>query len=433
MQIQLVSHASVVFKCSDTQIWTDPWLFSKVFNDSWTMYPGPAFDENIYRETDYLWISHEHPDHFNIPTLRQMPAEFKERVTVLFQEKNTEKLFEALRKFGFRNFQSLPNREFVQLTKETSVYCYQVGVMDSILAVQNGGKTAVNVNDAKINAKDCRALVRDIKSVDVHLNQFSLAGYNGFINYEERLREYARGDLDNLRANHNDLQAKVTIPFASFVYFSCTDNRHINRFANKISDVYREFGNECAVLYPGDTYDTDTQHDPTAALRKFEADYERLDQLEYDEPRTVPLEDIKSAFETLANQLHRKFPRSLLLLLDPVTVRIPDLKRTIRFSMYPAHFSQVSSRDKADLIVNSQPLLFAFKFPYGFQTLGVSARFFITQNFRNWRLHRILFSLNNAELYLRPSYFLKLKTLKYVAQRLSGGPNQLVARLQRMK
>ncbi|MGH9941203.1 MAG: MBL fold metallo-hydrolase [Pyrinomonadaceae bacterium] len=435
MQIQLVSHASVLIKTADAQIWTDPWLVSKVFNDSWTMHPPPAFDEAVCRDTDYLWISHEHPDHFNVPTLKALPAEFKERVTVLFQKKNTAKIFDALRQFGFRHFRELPNRQTVALTEGTSVYCYQVGVMDSILAVTGGGRTVLNVNDAKINKKDCRLILSDIKRVDVHLNQFSLAGYNGYVNYRERLPGYAREDIVNLVANHNDLGAKVTIPFASFVYFSCTDNKYVNEFANKPADVCQSFGDECVILYPGDTYDTEQPYDSRPALHRFAEAYRALDQLEYDEPKRIEMAEIKAAFDKLAAQLHQRFPRMLLALLRPVTVRIPDLDAAaVRFSVASGAFEEVPDvTAETDLIVNSQPLHFAFKFPYGFQTLGVSARFFITRNFSNWRRHRILFSLNNAELYLRPGYFLRPDNLKYVVRRLAGGPNQLVARLQRMK
>ncbi len=432
MKIQLVSHASVLLKTSDTQIWTDPWLVSKVFNDSWTMYPPPVFDESIYNETPYIWLSHEHPDHFNIPTLKAMPAEFKERVVILFQKKNTEKLFNALRAFGFRNFVELPNRKIVQLTDKTRVYCYQVGIMDSILGVMNEGETILNINDAKINTPECKAMLGDIKNVDVVLNQFSLAGYNGFLDYRNKLPQYAQQDIDNLEANHRDVKAKITIPFASFVYFSCADNRFVNEFANTPHDVYERMKDESVILYPGDTYQLGMEHDSTAALNRFEADYKLVDELEYDEPKRVELADIKAAFDKLAEHLHDKYSKAVLSVLKPVTVQIPDLKTAIRFSLKEKTFEELPELDDTDLIANSQPLHFGFKFPWGFQTLGVSARFFIKKNFKNWKLHRILFSINNAELYLRPKYFFRPKNLKYIAQRLPGGPNQLFARLERM-
>ena len=154
MNIQLISHASVLVACSDALIWSDPWLDGKVFNESWSLYPKPQLDDAVTRDVDYLWISHEHPDHFNIPTLRGLPTEFKHRVTVLFQKNNSTKVFQALQKLGFSKFRALPHRELVPLTPETEVYSYQVGQMDSCLAVRNHGLLAVNVNDATVGPSD---------------------------------------------------------------------------------------------------------------------------------------------------------------------------------------------------------------------------------------------------------------------------------------
>ena len=53
---------------------------------------------------DYIWISHEHPDHCHFPTLDSFPASFKSRVTILFQDRDYTKMFAAFRKLGYRHF-----------------------------------------------------------------------------------------------------------------------------------------------------------------------------------------------------------------------------------------------------------------------------------------------------------------------------------------
>jgi hypothetical protein len=432
MRIQLVSHASVILDSGNARIWTDPWLFSKVFNDSWTMSVPPAWDPRLLDEIDYIWISHEHPDHFNVPTLKSLPAPFKERVKVLFQRKNTEKIFTALRGLGYRNLESLPNREMVTLPGGTQLYCYQVGIMDSCLAVRRGGATVFNINDAKINRRDCRLILNDLGSVDVLLNQFSLAGYNGYLDYAKHLPPWAAADLVNMEANHRDLGAKVTIPFASFIYFSCEDNRHLNRFHNTPRDVHRRFGDACVVLYPGDSWTVGALHDPEPALRCFDEAHAQLENLPYDAPKRVELTDIRRAFDSAAEQFHQRYPHAILRLLQPVSVRIPDLDLAVRFSIARGTFETVDA-DETDLIVHSQPLHFAFRWPWGVQTLGVSARYFVRRNYRNWRWHRILFSLHNGELYLKPKYLFTRQTLQYVRTRLEGGPSQLIGKLRRMR
>ena len=70
---------------------------------------------------------------------------------------------------------------------------------------------------------------------------------------------------------------------------------------------------------------------------------------------------------------------------------------------------------------------------YGIQTLGVSARYTLIKNFPNWRKHRILFSLNNAELYLKPRHLFTSKNFGFFRKRLPGAFNQLAYRIKVMR
>ncbi|MBA2737430.1 MAG: MBL fold metallo-hydrolase [Pyrinomonadaceae bacterium] len=435
MEIRLVSHASVVIK-SDVSIWTDPWLHGKAFNDSWSLSPLPAFDEALYDEIDYIFISHEHPDHFHVQTLRSLPEAFKNRVTILYQKNNSEKMFNAFKRLGFPNAVALPHRETVDLTGQTKVYCCQAGTMDSALGVISGGEVVLNLNDCEINAGDCRRILSDLGKVDVVLNQFSIAGYSGFQDYENHLPQQSRNILDKMMANHLDLRADLTIPFASFIYFSSEDNKYINNYSNKPQDVAEYFAEKeqkLAVLYPGETYRTGTEHDSTAALARFRKFYDSMETLTYDTSKKIPLEEIAAAFDNLVRHLHEKYPVSLLrLLLKPVTVRIPDLDLTVVFSVASGEFCE-DKEAAPDLIIKSQPLHFGFSYPYGIQTLGVSARYTLIKNFPNWRKHRIFFSLNNAELYLRPKFLFTPHNLNFFKERLPGAWNQFLYRLKVMR
>ena len=57
MELEFVCHASVIVRTPGTAIWTDPWLFGKAFNDSWSLLPEPSFDLQRLDEIDYLWVS----------------------------------------------------------------------------------------------------------------------------------------------------------------------------------------------------------------------------------------------------------------------------------------------------------------------------------------------------------------------------------------
>jgi UDP-MurNAc hydroxylase len=434
MNITLVSHASVLIGTSDAVIWSDPWLFGTAFNESWSLHPAPSWDPSHLEDVDYLWLSHEHPDHFHVPTLRSLPDAFKKRITVLFQENNSEKMFDALRRLGFLKFRKLPHGKPVALTDRTRVYCYQVGQMDSALAVMNGGQTILNLNDCEVNRVDLQRIKRTLKVCDVLLNQFSRAGSNGYVDGDVRHERASARILDTMVANHSDVGAKVTIPIASFMYFSTDDNAYMNKYANTPSDVARRFAQEglqAAILYPGDTLKVGERHDSAIALARFEAGQRALAEVPGTSAVGVPLETLIVQYGNLAGSIHKRYPSILLKSLRPVVIRIPDLSTTVRLSISAQTIEVVDAEDP-DLEIRSQPLSFAFSNAFGFQTLGVSARYVLYKKSANWRKYRILFSLNNAELYLRPKLLFRTRNLRWFLKRLPGAANQLAYRLQRM-
>jgi UDP-MurNAc hydroxylase len=434
MKIRFVGHACVVVECSGTSILMDPWFSGKIFNNSWTLHPQPVFDSALLDRIGYLWISHEHPDHCHFPTLGAFPDSFKQRVTILLQTRDSEKMVSAFKKLGYKRVQLLPHRQLVQLADDpsdgggTKVYCYHVGLMDSALAVLNDGKVALNANDARISKGECKLIVRDLGHVDVLLNQFSLAGYAGFDPPERYLPERAKQILCNVSAVHRALDAKVTIPFASFIYFSSEDNKYVNRFANTAKNAYdylTERGQSAAVLFPGDSYEVGSAHDSSQALQRY-AELTPWGELPYDPIETKPLNEIVDAYAAMAEQIREHYSRALLMLLRPVTIRIPDLDKTVVFSLANGTIEEVPGSTTPDLSINSQPLWFGFKFPFGIQTLGVSARFKLHRNFRNWKLHRIVFSMNNGGVYLRTKYVFTSDFMHYIRSRLAGGMAQAV-------
>ena len=423
MKVTLVSHASVVIESHGIRIWTDPWLDGKVFNESWSLFPPAAFDPAIVDGIHYLWISHIHPDHFHVPSLNSLPSEFKARIKVLFQDNHAARLFEVLEKCGYKNFQVLRHRKKVALSEDTSVYCYSAGTLDSCLGVIEPEGALFNVNDSRLNATDCRRVRSDIGRVDTVLSQFSLAVYNGFQPRESHLRRGAAAMLEKIFANHAALGAKVTIPFASLMRFSLADNRYMNAFANRPRDVWdfahrRDLG--AAILFPGDTYDSAASCDSEPALARYDAVYETIDQFPYDTPAAVPLQPIEKEFHEMTRHLREKYPALLLRMLRAVVVKLPDLDKTVAFSIATDSFGEVEPSRAADLIMCSQALHLCFFRPYGLQTLSSSAQHTVMRNLVNWRMHRALFALNNAHAYGRLKYLLNSDNRNFFARRIRG-------------
>lgn len=146
-----------------------------------------------------------------------------------------------MRKIGYRNFRVLPHRKQLKLAPQTSVYCYRVGTIDSCLAITDGRQTVFNVNDPRIKS--------------LTLNQYALAVKDLIVD-EIHHHVAAQHVLESVPANHGQLGAGVTIPFAGFMYFSATDNRPMNAYNNTpvaIADLLRAEGKRLCSIPATDT------------------------------------------------------------------------------------------------------------------------------------------------------------------------------------
>ena len=75
MKIQFVNHSSFIVEHEGVRIISDPWLEGRVFNNGWDLISKSKFMYDDFKEIQYIWFSHEHPDHFFPPNLKLIPAE----------------------------------------------------------------------------------------------------------------------------------------------------------------------------------------------------------------------------------------------------------------------------------------------------------------------------------------------------------------------
>jgi hypothetical protein len=415
--VRLISHASVLVEVGNVAVLTDPWQFGSAFNDSWKLIAPPAELSKYLSGIQYLWISHEHPDHFHVPTLRSLPADFRERVVVLFQESSDHpKMIKAFRDtLGYPNVRLLPHRAWVPLAGDVEVYCYQSRQQDSALAIRGHGVTVLNVNDCELSDRDLLRLRADVGAVDVLLNQFSIAGFDGI---ESRLPRRARQILDNMVRDHVALDAKVTIPFASLVYFCCPDNKAINEYANAPADVaalFEEKGLGLVVLRADEAYVIGESHDNAPALANYARVYDRIATLPLSQPRTVGAGELAAALVGLRKKLIEWHGRTALVLLSPMKVSVPDLGTTFEMSLRHGYLRE--TRAPPDIEIHSQPLYFMLANDFGLQTLGVSCRFSLFRQFGNLVRHRALLGMLNAGVGLAPRHILSRRQLAFFWKR----------------
>lgn len=411
--VRLISHACVIIEVDGVSILTDPWLTGTAFNNSWRLVTpaadlGPHLDE-----IDYIWISHEHPDHFHIPSLRSLPADFRRRVPVLFQQSSDHpKMVKALTgMLGFSEVVLLPHKKWTPLKNGVSVLCYQSRQLDSALAVRGEGGTVLNVNDCDLSAHDLSSLVRTVGPVDFLLNQFSIAGFDGV---EANLGGAAKAVLDDVVTAHKALRPRATIPFASFSYFAASDNRFLNDHGNtprRLADRFAEEGLELVALLPGQQAVLGEPHDNGPVLDAYDAIYAGRDELEYLQSDAVPFETLEAAFAKLLAKARGMHGSLGLKLLKPVVIGVPDLGLSVLMSLRDGRFERTEAAPSIE--INSQPLQFMLSNDFGLQTLGVSGRLRVHGDHGNWFRHRVLLAMLNASVGLAPRQIFSRRQIGY--------------------
>ena len=90
MKLRFVSHASFIVETNGVSLTCDPWLVGKAFNQGWALV-SPA-DGVAWEKINYIWISHQHPDHLNFPTLKSIDKLERQKIEVLYQKHASERI-----------------------------------------------------------------------------------------------------------------------------------------------------------------------------------------------------------------------------------------------------------------------------------------------------------------------------------------------------
>ena len=146
--IKLHSHACLEITSEDFSLLIDPWISGPAFLGSWVQFPEVKITPEQLSPSAIL-ISHEHSDHFHVPTLKRLPLE----TPVYFPAFPNGRIEATLNSLGFKNIHPLQFGKTISLNKKVEVTCYEpVSIWnDSILHINADGFNILNTNDAGFN------------------------------------------------------------------------------------------------------------------------------------------------------------------------------------------------------------------------------------------------------------------------------------------
>jgi len=371
MQIQFIGHASFSVLARGKRLICDPWLSGKVFNDSWAQVSPPM--QVDWSTVDYLWLSHEHPDHFHFPTLKSIPLVDKQRIVVLYQTHTSKRIVDALRKLGFARVTELPLYQWTQLEPDIEVYCGSVGSMDSFLAVRSEGKCILNLNDCVLNPRQLRYIKSALGHVSVLFAQFSIANWVG--NDHDEMGG-SQKKLDELRWQASIFKPDHIVPFASFVYFCNEENRRMNAWINTPDTIAGQGIPGLHFMYPGDVWNLEKDDAAsTNALLRYREDFNAEKAID-PTPPAVPEEQLMKAAQACMTTFTAHYPlqRKRVPIL---TIHVTDIDKQLNFDPATGVVS-MTRHDPAHtcrFAMCSQAAWYMFNFPWGGGTLEVSGMF----------------------------------------------------------
>lgn len=373
MKIRFVSHASFSVESGGVTLLCDPWLMGKVFNQGWALLSPAATVP--WEKIDYVWISHQHPDHLNFPTLRSLSPHDKNSLTMLYQKHASQRIPKVLHGMGYPNVRELILNKWIPLRGGIEVLCGSVGSMDSWIAIRSKRVSILNLNDCVVEPDHLKHISRLVGKITVLLTQFSFANWIG--NYADELGE-VEAKLQDIRFRVSFLKPTVTIPFASFIYFCNQENGWMNQFVVTPQRVVSLGLPGVNFMYPGDEWDSDTQKFRSVeAIEKYMKDVARPKEID-PTPPSISIHAIQQSVDRTLRTVRSRFGRFLIKRIKPFSIYLHDLDKVLLIN--PAATCEVqqastATRESARYVMCSQVAWYAFAFSWGWGAMDVSGMY----------------------------------------------------------
>lgn len=404
--IKFLNHASFLVESKKTKLICDPYLYGTAFNEGWNL----IAQEKIYniKDFNFIWFSHEHPDHFSIPFLKSIPEKKRNNITVLFQETYDKKVLNFCKNLGFKTYELSDHTEF-ELCEDFKIKIGRFPLYDSWVLFTVGGKKILNTNDCIFKSSESVKLVKNhVGKCDVLFAQFSYAGWiDSKENCESRLK-CARDQLRNIQIQAEEFKPSYIVPFASFVYFSHEENNYMNSEINRpratIDFIQRECVGAPILLRPNEVWDGESFKNNSSSLEYWERKYLEIENRKPNKSgRSISFEELVHKSKNAINRVKQKNNYLILLLfqffglMNPVIFHLTDQNKKFCFDWKRGLISYKGDLPKTAVSLHSESLAFMFDYDFGQDTLKVNARFESTIQGKK-ELTRLfsVFSLNNA-------------------------------------
>ena len=226
---------------------------------------------------------------------------------------------------------------------------------------------------------------------------------------------------------------KVLIPFASFVYFSNTENCYLNDSVNTPNKVLEYFSDSkdvgIKVMKPFEVLNEFVlkEHDNNEALEFWSHSFAISNDTQKNNFETKGLDDLNNSFEVYKERIFQnnsKFFIRLLRMISPVPafrtilIQLHDINQVVKLNFFQD--SLITTDLDPDISMSSESLDFIFNNTFGFDTLTVNGCFEELKKGGFSKMTRTLAieNLNNIGIAVNFSIFLRIDLIVLFLSRL---------------
>ena len=392
-QIKLINHSSIFIKSGNIKLLTDPWYNGSAFNNGWSLLYENKIDtiNEILTNLDYIFISHEHPDHFSINFFKDYEKIIKlNNVKIIFQTSHDKRVEKFLKKMNFEMI-ILEDKERFKINDKTFITIFKQGHIDSAMLYETEDFYHLNINDCNFLKRELleinNCIINKKKEIIIYI-QFSYASFRA---NDDWLKQAALYKLNNILKVNDIFNSTLIVPFASFFNFSHSENQHLTKFINSSSIVsnFLDYNNinhcflnpHMDLINLGKLVKKDSiQKKVNMESVKFWDNKKINAKINFYETNPIPIE--KENIKIFLSRIEKHNNLFLMRLIRFISIKkiFGDLliKINVTNEVYLLNFYKVYKLDNftktPDISMSSEQFNLLLKQPFGIESLLVSGR-----------------------------------------------------------
>lgn len=228
MRLTFFANACSIVEHAGFRILTDPWLSEGAFEGSWFHTAPLRTTPADVAGVDALFISHLHPDHFDVATL----SVFRRDIPIVHLDHGANFLRKRLASLGFHNLIGVRDRAsvtigpfectlFAPFAKHPFHDSILGNMLDSAILFRAGDETILNTNDNMLTPAAARRLREEVGRITVAQLNYNAAGpfpscfdHLSLEDKRARHRSLLERNLGHLIDVARELQPEIVMPFA---------------------------------------------------------------------------------------------------------------------------------------------------------------------------------------------------------------------------